>query len=150
LTAVIFVIVVFPVRHRDIIQSQATLHSIDTRLIFSVIWTESKFDERAVSPKGAMGLMQIMPSTGEWLAGKMGEDFYKERLFCAQFNIRLGVFYLRYLMDKFECEQRALAAYNAGEGNVKKWADGEIRYQETRDYLRRVRLSRKVYGVRLI
>jgi len=114
-----------------------------------VIWTESKFDERAVSQKGAMGLMQIMPATGEWLAGKIGEDFNEERLFCPEFNIRLGVFYLRYLLDKFECEERALAAYNAGEGNVRKWEDGEIRFRETRDFVRRVRISRKIYSIRL-
>jgi len=150
LAALIFIGAAFPIRHRGIIEREAAAHGIDSRLVFSMIWTESKFDNMAVSNKGAMGLMQIMPTTGEWLAGKLGEEFYEARLFDAEFNIRLGVFYLRYLIDKFECEVRAIAAYNAGEGNVKKWEEGEIRFSETREYLRRVRWARKVYGVRLI
>jgi len=140
--------VVFPFRYKPIIGREAKLHNIDVNLVFGVIWTESKFDSNAVSSAGAMGLMQIMPTTGEWLAEKLGEEFYPERLFCTEFNIRLGVFYLRYLIDKFECEERALAAYNAGEGNVKKWGEGEILFRETRDYVRRVRMARKVYKIR--
>ena len=137
----------FPVRYSNIINAEAARFNVDTRLVYAVIWTESKFDSSAVSHAGAVGLMQLLPSTAKWCAEKLGEDFSEERLFDPAFNIRLGVFYLSYLINKHGVET-AIAAYNAGEGNIKKWA-GEIRYRETRDYIRRVRMARFVYRFRL-
>jgi len=147
LCAFVLLAAAFPMRYSDIIKTQAAEFNVDTRLVFAVVWTESKFDSSAVSHAGAKGLMQLLPSTAKWCAEKLGEDFSEERLLDPAFNIRLGVFYLSYLINKHG-EQTAIAAYNAGEGNIAKW-DGKIKYRETRDFVRRVRTARFVYRFRL-
>lgn len=144
--AAILIHTVFPTKYVDTITQQAQKYNIDQTLIYAVIWTESKFDSDAQSAKGARGVMQLLPSTARWCADELDQDYYDDRLLDAEFNIKLGVFYLAYLMGKYD-EKEALAAYNAGEGNVQKW-NGEIKFKETRDYIKRVEFARKVYRIK--
>lgn len=124
---------------------------IDYRLVLAVIKAESGFDENALSPKGARGLMQLTPSTAKWL-WEMDNDnaFNDEMLYQADINIKLGIKYLIYLLEKFELPF-ALAAYNAGEGIVSGWLKQgvdsvkAIPYDETRQYVKRVQSYYKIY-----
>jgi soluble lytic murein transglycosylase len=112
------------------IRSYATQNRIDPRLVHAVIQVESAYDHQAVSKKGAVGLMQLMPATARDLA--VADPYDPEH------NIRGGVRYLRYLLDEFgEDLNLALAAYNAGPTAVRRWA-GIPPYDETRDYVRKV------------
>lgn len=124
-------------------------YSIDTNLVLAVIKAESNFKEKAVSPKGAMGLMQIMPNTGKFIAGKIGEEFVESSLADFETNIKYGTYYLSYLYKKFSDLDCILASYNAGEGNVSYWLtkysdDGvhlnEIPFEETAKYVEKVKL----------
>ena len=113
-----------------IILQHASAHGVRADLVRAVIQAESAFNPRAVSPKGAMGLMQLMPGT----AAELGvTDPYDPDQ-----NIRGGVTYLKSLLDKYsQNEELALAAYNAGPGAVKKY--GAVPpYRETRDYIARI------------
>lgn len=124
----------------------------DYELTLAVMRAESGFDEQAVSNAGAVGLMQLMPSTAEWLweRGGYGAELSAEELFNPEINVLLGADYLEYLTDKFELPF-ALAAYNAGEGVVSDWKKQgvkcvrDIPYPETRRYVRRVTFFCKMY-----
>ncbi len=100
-------------------------YKLDPYLIASIIHCESGNRPDAVSPDGALGLMQIMPTTGEWIAGKLQvENFHTDMLFEPSVNIRFGCWYLRFLMDRYDQDrQLAVAAYNAGHGTVDKWLE---------------------------
>lgn len=139
----------YPMKYSQEIISYAEIYNVDSALVASVINTESNFDEKAKSKKGAIGLMQIMPSTAEWVAGKIGLEYNEENLYNGNYNIEIGTFYLSYLNSYFNDEKLALCAYNAGIGNVKSWlaneeysTDGKslskIPYNETKKYLNKV------------
>lgn len=123
---------------------------VEKSLIFAVIRTESNFCATAKSEKGALGIMQIMPSTAAFVAEMLDMSGYD--LFSASDNITLGVKYLAYLSGKFKFEEAVLAAYNAGETNARKWlADGGesfsgvIPYKQTRKYIKKVKRRKKLY-----
>lgn len=122
---------------------------MDASLVLAVIRTESSFDENAVSSKGAVGLMQLMPSTAKFIAEKVG--FYKDYdLFDAQTNLYLGICYLEYLFNKYSEENVVLACYNAGEGRVKSWLNGNdlhVPLLETKNYIKRVVRRKKLYQI---
>lgn len=121
----------------QIIQDVAVRHRVDTALVKAVIRTESDFVAHAVSPKGASGLMQLMPAT----ARMHGVG----RIFDAKDNIDGGVRHLRYLLERYSGNLRlALAAYNAGEGAVDRHG-GIPPYPETVDYVSRVIAFRDSY-----
>lgn len=132
--------------------------SLDPCLVAAVIHTESSNRASAVSPKGAIGLMQIMPSTGEWIAKKLSvSDYSEESLTEPMLNIRFGCWYLSYLSDKYGgMERTVLSAYNAGPGNVDKWlndpkySDGKrlinIPYAETAAYAKKVLSAKEKYS----
>lgn len=139
----------YPMKYSQEIISYAEIYNVDSALVASVINTESNFDEKAKSKKGAIGLMQIMPSTAEWVAGKIGLEYNEENLYNGNYNIEIGTFYLSYLNSYFNDEKLALCAYNAGIGNVKSWLANEeystdskslakIPYNETKNYLNKV------------
>ncbi|MEJ5357548.1 MAG: lytic transglycosylase domain-containing protein [Desulfobacterales bacterium] len=112
------------------IQAAAARHGIAPDLLRAVVRAESNFDPRAVSVKGAMGLMQLMPET----ARELGVS----RPFDIQQNVEGGARYLRQMLDRFGGDlRRALAAYNAGPAAVER-CEGEVPFAETRDYVRRV------------
>ena len=109
------------------VDNAAMERSLEPNLINAVIWVESRFQPKAKSPAGARGLMQLMPSTAAALARSMGRS--RAASYDPEFNIAAGSLYLRKMMDRYEGElELALAAYNAGAGNVDKWMreDGEL------------------------
>jgi soluble lytic murein transglycosylase len=124
------------------------MYGVDANLVLAVIKVESDFDENAISSKGAVGLMQLLPSTALFVSDKLGVEFSEEDLFDSDINIRFGTYYLSYLFDKFATLETVLAAYNAGEGNVSRWLslfsdDGktlrQIPFEETERFVSRVR-----------
>ena len=115
--------------YEELVLEHSKRHSLRPELVRAVIQVESGFDPRATSPKGAMGLMQLMPQTARSLGVLNAYD--------PEENIRGGTTYLRQLLNKYGTEQLALAAYNAGPGAVDKY-DGVPPYRETRDYIRKV------------
>lgn len=120
-----------------IIDSCATEYGVDKALVKAVIRAESGYNPNAVSPKGAAGLMQLMPKTAQGL--KVANAFDPAD------NIRGGVRYLRFLLDTFNGDVRlALAAYNAGLAKVARYG-GIPPYRETRDYVARVMDYRRAY-----
>jgi len=147
-----------PLRHEDIIRQQAADKDLDAALIAGVIYTESRFRDQT-SQAGAKGLMQILPSTADYIARKSGGTAFEQGdLASPQINIAYGSFYLRYLMDRYdENDVLALAAYNGGEGQVDRWiararergdkfrVATHIPFPETRDYVGRVMRAREGY-----
>ena len=141
----------FPVKYIDIIKKYSSEYNLDEYLIMAVIRTESKFKEDAVSLKNAKGLMQIKEDTAKWCIEKFG--IYSDGdIMDPETNIRIGCAYLKYLTDKFGKIEIALAAYNAGEGNVTKWLDGkealnkeDIPFDETKQYVDMVIKREKIY-----
>jgi soluble lytic murein transglycosylase len=141
--------ITLPLRHEDIIRQQARDKHLDPALIAAVIYQESKFRPRT-SVRGAEGLMQILPSTAEFIAHRTGGTrFVPSDLGTPQVNIAYGSYYLRYLLDRYHGnETPAVAAYNAGETNVSTWIrraggvasfdPGDIPFPETRAYVQNV------------
>jgi len=115
----------------DLIDEHATRNGVRRDLVRAVIQVESAFNPRAVSNKGAMGLMQLMPATAR--------QFGVVNAFDPDQNVRGGVAYLRQLLDRYDGNERlALAAYNAGPGAVDKNGKTVPPFRETRDYVSRV------------
>jgi soluble lytic murein transglycosylase len=150
--------ITLPLRHDDIIRQQAAEKGLDPALIAAVIYTESHFRDGQVSAAGAQGLMQLTPATARYIARKSGgTKFVVDDLGTPQVNISYGAYYLRYLLRRYDGnEDFALAAYNAGEGNVDRWIAGAkahdralttaaIPYAETRAYVRRVESAKRDY-----
>ena len=126
----------------------AAFFDVKPEVVASIINVESGYKSKRVSKKGAVGLMQIMPATGEWIAKKLGENFDEKTLYDGEKNIEFGSFYFSYLYDYFQDLNLSICAYNAGMGNVKKWMEDEsifldgklvkIPFKETENYLSRV------------
>lgn len=148
----------YPLNYQQIIVQEAKQAQLDPSLVAAVINVESRWQVDAVSRKGAKGLMQLMPTTAEWIAEKTGQAAVTEQeLFLPETNIRLGVSYLTDLLTHFGSETLALAAYNGGRGNVKTWLDEglwdgkqdtieAIPFGETRRYVLKVEAQRKIYS----
>jgi soluble lytic murein transglycosylase-like protein len=118
-------------RFESLVQAHASRNNLRPDLVRAVIQVESGFNPRARSPKGAMGLMQLMPATARELGVQDPYD--------PADNIRGGTIYLRRLLDRYDGnEQLALAAYNAGAGAVDKHGRAVPPYRETRDYVKKV------------
>lgn len=140
--------VVYPRKYSDAVERYSKAYGVPTSIIYAVIKTESNFDPRAVSSAGAIGLMQIMPSTFAWLMALLGETHETVALYDPDINIRYGTYFLRYLYDYYGRYDTAFAAYNAGMGNVSRWLDSaehsldgrltDIPFPETADYVRLV------------
>lgn len=117
-------------QYHEAIVRLARKHRLDPNLVHAVISAESAYNFRAVSPAGAMGLMQLMPATAERFG--VSDPFDPEQ------NMNAGMRYLRWLMNRFKNVQLALAGYNAGEGAVEKYGRKIPPYQETQTYVKRV------------
>ncbi len=146
-----------PLDYSAVIRQQAAAKRLDPALVAAVIYAETKFDART-SSAGAVGLMQILPETAEYLAHRTGAtSFHTSDLWTPQINIAYGSYYLRYLLDEFHGSTwMALAAYNGGEANVDRWvaaarargqrfAIGDIPFPQTRAYVQRVLEARQDY-----
>lgn len=149
----------YPLPLRGLIEREAAACGVDPLLLAAVIRRESGFETRAVSDRGARGLMQVMPATGAWVAREMGLGrFHPDLLFDPAYNVRVGCWYLAYLLRRFEGDPvAALAAYNGGEGTVGTWmAAGDwhpsrgiadIPFPETRLFVGRVLQDYRIYDV---
>ena len=116
----------------ELIFETARRHEINPALVAAVVKTESNFQSRAVSPKGARGLMQLMPATAHRFGLRRSEIHDPKR------NLEAGATYLRWLLDRYQPNiELALAAYNAGEGTVDRFR-GVPPYRETRNYVKRI------------
>ena len=148
----------FPIRYLHIVEANAG--DIDPSVIMAVIMAESSFRPHAQSHMGAQGLMQLMPTTAEWVAQLMGKtDFDPETIWLPEVNIAMGSFYLNWLKRYFQGDLNlAIAAYNAGLGRVNRWlsdpevsSDGRtlerIPFNETRNYVERVEFNRRAYSI---
>ena len=152
----------FPLAHNAEITQNAATFDIDPAWAYAIIRQESAFTRDARSPKGALGLMQIMPSTGKTIAKALNTRLsHPHQLLDASTNIRFGINYLRRVMARFGQNMvLATAAYNAGSARVKSWLPNEtdlpadqwiefIPYKETRNYLKNVLSYTIIYDQRL-
>ncbi len=154
LTGIIFLLAktsVGPIKCIPIVYKSAQKYNMDPALIMAVIEIESKFDAKAVSKAGAIGLMQIMPKTGKSLSRELNiKKYNKNSLYNPEVNIKIGTYYLKKLLQEFNNNiDLTLAAYNAGIGNIKKWQKQkkEIPFEETRTFVKKVKSARIKYKV---
>ncbi len=144
--------VTLPLRHEDSIRQQAEEKDLDPALIAAVIYAESRFSGGQTSSAGARGLMQVTPATARAIAEQSGGvSFRVADLADSDINIRYGTYHLRDLLDQYGGNLiAALAAYNAGSGNVDGWGASaleldDIRFPETRAYVEQVLEKRDQY-----
>ncbi|MFN3347070.1 MAG: lytic transglycosylase domain-containing protein, partial [Candidatus Bipolaricaulaceae bacterium] len=139
----------YPLAWEESVQRWSSAYGVDPFLVWAVMREESGFLPTAVSRSGARGLMQLLPSTARWIAEeKLRIPYGEELLFDPDYNIRLGTWYLRYLLDQFAGNMAwAVAAYNGGPGNLRRWTaslrdpldfPAALRSPETREYLAKV------------
>ena len=156
--------VIYPLQYWSLISKYAAAHTLDPYLVAALIAQESTFDKDIVSSAKAIGLMQIMPTTGRRWARRLGiRNFSTRRLTVAEINVRIGTAYFADLMRQFGSEPAALAAYNAGESRVVRWQRerpgaprdefiDDIPFPETQNYVRRILGTaedyRRLYGAR--
>lgn len=151
----------FPRPYRENVTACAAEFGLEESLVYAVIRAESGYDPNAESAAGALGLMQMTPSTFEWMQTHLGGPYETQALFEPEVSIRFGCGLLRLLLNQYGDLTVALCAYNAGMGNVTSWlSDGacsgdgktlsEIPFPETRAYVEKVlrykELYEKIYG----
>ena len=145
----------FPLKFQAEITKYAEKEGLSKELVMAVINTESGFDEKAHSGV-AKGLIQITDETALWICEKTGETYYEDMAYDPETNIKMGCWYLGYLIKKYKNIDTALAAYNAGGGNVDSWLldkrysdDGKtlkkIPFGETEKYVSRIEWMKTVY-----
>ena len=152
--------IIYPRTYKEIVEVYAKEYNVEENLVLAVIKAESNFDENAVSHREAIGLMQIMEETAKDVAQKYNIEIdynnAKQEISNVQNNINIGTKYLSVLLEKYQNKEVALAAYNAGIGNVDNWiekgiikADGSdienVPYKETNNYVRKILRNYKVY-----
>ena len=138
----------YPLHYDAIVRGHARNYGLDPALLAAVIYQESKFDASARSDSGAIGLMQLAPSTAHGIATRTGGSaFATDDLLDPEINIRYGSWYLRHLFHKYGDERLVLAAYNAGQGNVDRWRrhGSRIQFAETRAYVAHVEKLKSIY-----
>lgn len=148
----LFNLVLTPRKYETLVQKYSQIYNLDESLVYSIIRVESNFDPCAKSSAGAMGLMQIMPATAAGIAKALGENIDSLDLFDAETNIKYGCSYLNYLFLKFQNLDAVICAYNAGEGNTRKWLNknglltlDDIEFLETKNYLLKVKKYYAMY-----
>ena len=138
----------YPLRYSEYVRVHARENGIDPALLAAVIYQESKFNADARSKSGAIGLMQLTPQTAHGIALRTGgARFRTADLLDPEINIRYGAWYLAHLEHKYGSDRLALAAYNAGQGNVDRWlqSGAAVRFPETRAYVDHVVHLQHVY-----
>ncbi len=150
-----------PEEYSAFVERYSREYDVPEAMVYAVIKTESGFDPEAISGKNAVGLMQMLPSTFEWLTNDILHDGHSSNmLYDPQTNIKYGTYYLSRLYMRFGNWNTALAAYNGGEGNVSGWLsdtrysdDGvelkidklPLEFSETKDYVKKVNKAMKKY-----
>ena len=152
--------IIYPKTYKEVVSIYSQKYELEENLIFAVIKSESNFNKEAVSNKNAVGLMQLMEETAKDVAKnnniEVDTDNVKEELKDAYNNVEIGTCYLSSLIKKYQNKELALAAYNAGTGNVDSWIkngiikeDGSdienIPYKETNNYVRKILRDYKIY-----
>ncbi len=151
----------YPLKYQAEVERAAKKYGVDKYLIYGVIKTESNFDPTAVSGAGAIGLMQLMPESFEWLQTYYVDDAYKDYtvgdLVNAEINIDYGTHLLSLMLERYNnVEDTAVAAYNAGPGNVDSWLENKeysddgktLKYapvEETEEYRKRVAENKSIF-----
>lgn len=148
----------YPIYYEDTIRERALEYEIDPLLVLAMIREESRFNSWNESVAGARGLMQIIFSTGEWIALKLNlEDFNDDMLFDPEVNIDLGCWYINYLNERFSNDLiLVISGYNAGPGTTSKWLKQydrsdldnfveNVPYSETREHIKKVTKSYQMY-----
>lgn len=131
----------YPLLYEESIRTHARANGLDPLFVAAVIRQESGFRPTIHSAVGAVGLMQLMPATARWAAGRAGlGQFQVAQLEDPAVNIQVGCWYLSYLVKRFKSLDKVLAAYNGGEGNLNYWGtlEGEqlaYAYPETQSYV---------------
>jgi soluble lytic murein transglycosylase len=139
----------YPLHYSTNVRVYASQDHLDAALLAAVIEAESKFNPNARSNAGAVGLMQLTPSTAKGIAQYTGGSRFRvSDLTNPDINIRYGAWYLGHLFERYRGDERlALAAYNAGQDNVDRWEREHvgIQFDETRDYVDKVERLKKIY-----
>ena len=148
----------YPYPYENIVDKYAKQYNMDASLAAGIIFTESGFTPNAKSHRGAIGLMQIMPETGEWIAHNINDKNYSTaKLYDPETNIHYGMWYLSFLMKEFNNNEILVAAaYNAGHGQIEEWRRiykwdssfndyDKIPFKETRDYVHKVLDNKESY-----
>ena len=139
---------VFPLKYYPEISKLSKEYQVDESTIYSIVKIESNFRETVISHKGAMGLMQIIPSTGEWMANSESLPFSEELLLDPSYNLRIGTLYLSYLTKRYNSDaKKMLIAYNAGPTRL---SDGSWEnFKETKNYIVKYEIVHFFYTIRL-
>ncbi len=150
----------FPTPFRDALAANARRYQLDEAWVYGLIRQESRFITEARSRAGALGLMQLMPATAQWVANKLGiKNLRNTQVTDVNTNIALGTFYLRQVLDGLGHPVMATAGYNAGPGRARRWrAEGPLEgaiyaetipFNETRDYVKKVMANATLYALQL-
>lgn len=145
-----------PIEYSGYVEKYSEEYGVPSPIIYAVIKNESSFRPDAVSPRGAIGLMQLTPDTFDWLCSKTGEESNSDLLYNPETNIRYGTYFLSLLHNEYQSWDTVYAAYNAGRGRVNEWLSLEeynnngrlknIPYKETAEYVEKVKKSAAVYS----
>ncbi len=148
----------FPRPYFDLVKANSAKYDVERDWIYSIMRQESRFGWDLGSSAGAQGLMQLMPTTAEWMAEKVGMSYQRSMILKPDVNIELGVAYLSWLEGRSVHRAEQAAAYNAGPGNMRKWLTEApiprdvwietIPFDETREYVKRVLANRLNYCTR--
>lgn len=147
---------IYITQYNEYVEKYSKEYDVDKFLIYAIIKAESNFEEEVVSSKGAKGLMQLMDTTAQEIAQKIGLKIDEENVLEPEYNIQLGTYYISILIKKYNCIELALAAYNAGSGNVDSWIENDILkedgsnienipFKETNNYVRKILRDYKIY-----
>ena len=139
----------YPQKYSEFVTKYSGEYGVPEYVIYSTIKVESNFDSGAQSDAGALGLMQIMPSTFDWLVSLTQEGYETGMLYDPETNIKYGTYYLSYLYLKYADWETVYAAYNAGPANVDEWLadpectddDGKLKkipFGETEKYVKKM------------
>lgn len=148
---------IYKTSYVDFINAECSKYEINPTEILSIIKAESNFNPNAVSSKNAIGLMQITLETANWCCERINMGYVTQADLCVpETNIKIGVYYYNYLLDRYNNINTALAAYNAGMGNVDRWLEVEefstdgtkitkTPYPETNRYITKINNNIKIY-----
>ena len=147
---------VYKLEYTEYVKKYANEYNVDEYLIYAIIKAESNFNQEAVSHREAKGLMQLMYSTAEDIAKRINVNLNEDNILEPDININLGTKYISMLIQKYNNINLALAAYNAGSGNVDGWiekgtlkSDGSdienVPFTETNNYVRKILRDYEIY-----